>query len=289
MTMLRILPATLITLAVLAACNTTPRNHALLEEARSDYRAAQGNPQAVNLAGGELKQAGDALNEASAAWARRDEAEMVDHLAYLAKQRVAIAQEVAKQKTAELAVTQAETARDKVRLTARTNEAQTAQRDAQAAQEQADTARRQTADAQARTGQLQTQLQDLQAQQTQRGLVVTLGDVLFDTNNADLGAGGMRSVDRLVDFLVDHPKRKALVEGFTDSVGSEATNRELSGRRAAAVAQALVGRGIDRQRVATQGYGEAYPVAANDSASGRRSNRRVEIVISDDSGSIVPR
>lgn len=306
----RSLSMTVIAMATMAGCSTTPSPNARLDEARSNYRMAQDDPKTRDMAGAELRQASDALNKANDAWTRKESPAAVDHLAYLAKQRVLVAQEVARQKTAELAVTQADAARDKMRLEARTNEADTAQRSAEASQRQAEASQRQAAnaqrqaaasqgqadaamrqadDAQARTNELEAQLRDLNAKKTERGLVVTLGDVLFDTNQAQLKSGGVRSVEKLGVFLKQYPQRRALVEGFTDSVGSEGTNQDLSGRRADAVRAALMNLGVSGDRISTQGYGEAYPVAGNDSAGGRQMNRRVEIVLSAEDGSIAPR
>jgi outer membrane protein OmpA-like peptidoglycan-associated protein len=292
-----------VAVAALAGCNTVPPANATLDQARSEYRAAQATPATRDLASGELKQAGDALNLADAAWSRGDKPAEVDHLAYLAKQRVAVAQAVGTRKSAEAAVASAETARDKQRLAARTNEADAAQRDAQSAQRQAEASQRQSDaatqqaalaqqkanEAQSRNSQLEAQLKDLNAKKTDRGLVITIGDVLFDTNQAQLKTGGMRSVEKLGVFLRQYPQRKAMVEGFTDSVGSDSSNQALSARRADAVRLALVNMGVGGDRVATHGYGESYPMADNESASGRQLNRRVEIVLSDDSGNIVPR
>jgi outer membrane protein OmpA-like peptidoglycan-associated protein len=283
----------------------------MLEQARSDYRSAAANPQARDLAGGELKQAADALAKADEAWARKDAKPEVDHLAYLAKQRAAIAEETARQKGAELAVANGNAARDRARLAARTDEADDAHRSADAArqqsqeaqhqaalsQQQADAARAQAAtsqqqasEAQQRNSQLEAQLRDMNAKKTDRGMVVTIGDVLFDTDQARLKSGGMRNVEKLAGFFHKYPQRKALVEGFTDSTGSPGHNQELSGRRADAVRTALVGLGVAGDRISTHGYGEAYPVAGNDNSSGRQLNRRVEIVLSgDDSGVIAPR
>jgi outer membrane protein OmpA-like peptidoglycan-associated protein len=338
MTMHRFFPMTLIVLAVLAGCNTTPASNEWLTEARNDYRVAQDNPQTRDLASGEMKQAGDALNVANEAWKRNESTAEVNHLAYLAKQRIAIAQEMGKQKSAELAVTNAEAGRDKIRLAARTNEADMAQRNAQTAQRQSEASQRsaqtaqrqseesqrsaqtaqrqseesqrqsevskrqaeasglqaqasqqQASDAAARNSALEAQLKELNAKKTERGLVITIGDVLFDTNQAELKAGGLRSVEKLGSFLKQYPQRKALVEGFTDSVGSESSNEMLSGRRAVAVRRALIEQGVTGDRIATHGYGEAYPVASNDNPAGRQLNRRVEIVLSDDSGNISQR
>jgi outer membrane protein OmpA-like peptidoglycan-associated protein len=167
--------------------------------------------------------------------------------------------------------------------------AEGAQRQAMASQEAARASQMQTTEAQARNRALEAQVRELNAQPSDRGLVVTLGDVLFDTGRAQLRSGGERNVEKLVAFLKEYPDRKAMVEGFTDSVGSEGMNQALSERRAGAVRAAMVSQGIAADRIAMRGYGEAYPVAGNDNAGGRAQNRRVEIVLSDDSGRIAPR
>jgi outer membrane protein OmpA-like peptidoglycan-associated protein len=287
---------TLIALAVLAGCSTMPPSNAMLDQAHGDYRVAEADPKARDLAPAELKQASDALATADAAFARHDSPSDVDHLAYLAKQRVAIAEETGRQRSAEAAVASANASRDRIRLAARTDEADAAQRAAADAQRQAQAAQRvavvsqlQAVDAQARNAQLEAQLRDLNAKKTDRGMVVTIGDVLFDTDKSLLKPGGMRNVEKLAGFFKQYPQRTALVEGFTDSTGSEGHNQELSGQRADAVRAALVDMGVEGSRIATHGYGEAYPVAGNDSTSGRQLNRRVEIVLSDDSGVIAPR
>jgi outer membrane protein OmpA-like peptidoglycan-associated protein len=151
--------------------------------------------------------------------------------------------------------------------------ARAAQADAQAAQANAQAA-------QADAAKLQKQLAELEAKQTDRGLVLTLGDVLFDSGRAELKAGAFRTVDRLATFMRDHPERSLEVEGYTDSVGSDALNMTLSQRRADAVRAALLERGVEGSRITTSGLGKASPVASNDTAEGRQRNRRVEIVIS---------
>lgn len=282
MTEHRIFVMTLIALGPLASCSSPPPRNALLEQVRGDYQMAQGTPEVSELASGELKQASDALNLANEAAARGENSAEVDHLAYLAKQRIAIAREAGSQKAAERTVNNAEGARDKVRLSARTTEADMAHRSA-------DDARMDTRDAQARNLQLESQLQALNAKQTPRGIVITIGDVLFDTDRAELKAGGMRNMEKLVAFLKDNPQRKAMIEGFTDSSGNDSHNQALSERRADSVMNALVSMGIGSERLSTRGYGKGYPVAGNDSASGRQMNRRVEIILSDESGNISSR
>lgn len=120
---------------------------------------------------------------------------------------------------------------------------------------------------------------ELQVQQTDRGLVVTLGDILFDVDQAQLNPGGQLQVARLADVLQQMPERNVLIEGHTDSAGSDAYNDSLSQRRADAVEDLLIIQGIEPTRVVTRGYGERFPVATNDTAAGRQQNRRVEIVI----------
>ncbi|HVT38275.1 MAG TPA: OmpA family protein, partial [Gemmatimonadaceae bacterium] len=84
-------------------------------------------------------------------------------------------------------------------------------------------------------------------------------------------------------------QRKMMIEGFTDSTGSNSHNQELSEKRADSVRYALLGMGIATDRITSRGYGESYPAAGNDTVAGRQLNRRVEILISDDSGTITPR
>jgi outer membrane protein OmpA-like peptidoglycan-associated protein len=285
----RYLPAALLAAATLAGCSSMPEKNALLDEARNDYRAAQNNPQVTNLAPGELKQAGTALDKANAASIQKEDAAAVSHLAYLAKQRVAIAQETAKQKEAESVVSSAGAERSQIRLEARTAEVRQARQDAEESQRQSEISQQQTRDAQMRTGQLETQLEELNAKMTERGLVITLGDVLFDTNQAQLKPGGTRSLQKLAAFLKQYPQRTVQVEGHTDSTGNAAYNLGLSDRRASAVQSSLMGMGIGSDRITTRGYGQESPVAGNDTAAGRQQNRRVEIILSDESGKVSTR
>jgi outer membrane protein OmpA-like peptidoglycan-associated protein len=297
----------LITIAVMAlalgACGSVPAENPALQDAHAAYNAADSNPRVRDLAAGEMMQAKTALDRAD--HARQDGASLaeVEHLAYVAKQRVGIANEVADRKLADERAAQANADRDRIRLEARTREADQAKADANAAQaqavvaqSQAEAAQRQAqdaqaaaADVQARNTQLTILLQELHAKQTERGMVVTINDVLFDTNRAELKPGGMRSVEKLGALLKDDPSRRVQVEGFTDSTGSQATNDALSARRAESVRSALIGQGVPADRVSAKGMGESYPVASNDTAAGRQMNRRVEIVLQDANGPVAQR
>lgn len=289
-------PIILAIAALVGACSSGPGTTSLLDQTRSEYRVAQSNPNVANYASLEMKQAGDALAQANAAASGNDSAEKIDKLAYLARQKIALTQEVAKQKSAEAEVVSAGKQRDQIRLDQRTTEADQAKASAaqakvatQVAQGETADAQRKTQEAQARAAQLEAQLADLAAKKTERGMVITLGDVLFGTDLARLNVEGMRTAEKLANVLQKNPQRTVLIEGFTDSTGTAAHNQDLSERRATAVRGALQELGVARERVAIRGYGEAYPIAANDTAQNRQLNRRVEIVLSDDTGKISPR
>lgn len=296
-------PAVFASAILLAACSTVPTTTPTLDQARADFVAANNNPQVSSYAPLQFKEASDALDRANAAAAQKESLNDIDRLAYVAKQKIATAQEVARTKAAEANIADASRQRTEVRLEARTAEAERAKRDAaeaqaaaMAAQQQAATAQQQAAMAQdqtrmmaERTAKLEALLVELHATKTDRGMVVTIGDVLFATNEANLTPNGMSTLRKLADVMAQNPERTVLVEGFTDSTGSSSYNQNLSQRRANSVAMALAGMGVARERIAMKAYGEAFPVAANDTASNRQLNRRVEIVLSNDNAPIPPR
>lgn len=289
-------PALLAIAVLVAACSSLPTTTSLLDQTRADYVAAQSNPKVASYAQLEMQQAGAAMAQANAAAKDDDSAEKIDKLAYLAKQKIALTQEVAKQKAAEAEVASAGKERDQLRLDQRTNEANQAKMQAeqsklaeQVAQGETAEAQRKTQEAQAQAAKLEAQLAELAAKKTERGIIITLGDVLFGTDQARLTPDGMRTVQKLADVLQQNPQRTVLIEGFTDSTGAASYNQQLSERRATAVRSALSDLGVTRERIAIRGYGESYPVAANNTNQSRQLNRRVEIVLSDDSGKIAPR
>jgi outer membrane protein OmpA-like peptidoglycan-associated protein len=289
-------PILLAIAALVAACSSMPKTTSLLDQTRNDYLTAQSNPNVANYAPLEMKQAAEALEQANAAARDADSAAKIDKLAYIAKQKIALTQEVAKQKSAEASVASAGKERDQIRLDQRTNEANQAKISAdqsklaaQVAQGETAEAQRKTQEAQARAAQLEAQMADLAAKKTERGMVITLGDVLFGTDMARLNPDGMRTAQKLADVLQQNPQRTVLVEGFTDSTGAASHNQELSERRATAVRSALQELGVARERVAIRGYGQAHPVASNNTAQSRQLNRRVEIVLSDANGKVTPR
>ena len=294
-------PMVLISVAILAGC-ATPKNEALIV-AHSNYNNASISPRVTTQAALELKEASDALSKADQALNKGESTSTVNHLVYLANRKIEIAEETSRRKTAELAIANASNERNQVRLEARTAEADAAKQQVVIAQKQVavvqETVNQQAeqlaaANANAERDQQviadqEMQLKELNAKKTKRGLVITLGDVLFSTSKAQLNAGGNHSVQKLADFLSRHPKHRVLIEGHTDSTGSVRLNKKLSMRRANAVQLALIGMGINSERIVTHGYGKEFPVASNDTAADRQLNRRVEIILSDDNGTLSSR
>jgi len=305
--------------ALLVGCATTPPQDTEFDQAQAAYTSASNDPKVAQAAPKQLQKASAALDHSAALEKSGAPQADVDHYAYLTIQQVAIAQQLADADAAQAYIKQAGTQRDQMLLQASQQQTQQAQMrtqdakaqaqqsqmqaqdanaQAQQAQMQADSAnaeaqdaRMQTATATAQAEQSQQQNADLQqqlvalnAKQTNRGMVLTLSSVLFDTNKTDLKSGGAHSLDKLSQFMQDNPKRNVMVEGYTDSTGGADYNLGLSQRRADAVRSVLISDGIKPQRIATKGFGVEYPVASNDTTSGRQQNRRVEIVISDANG-----
>ena len=262
---------------LVSACASAPQRSEQLEQARAEVETLAQDPLASTAAGQELQAARGSLQQADAALADKRPLEEVNHLAYLAERNAEIGKARIQEAQSRQQIAQGEAERNRVLLEARTADAQRAQASAQTEAERAEAARQEALAA-------RQELADLQAQQTNRGMVLTLGDVLFDTGTATLKAGAGERIDRLAAFLNENANTRVMIEGHTDSRGSETYNEQLSRRRAQAVADALLTRGIPSSRFEIIGRGEEVPVASNDTDSGRQQNRRVEIVFSDQSG-----
>jgi outer membrane protein OmpA-like peptidoglycan-associated protein len=235
--------------ALLAACGTSNQANPALEQARNAFQGAAADPQVASNATLDLRNAEASLRRAEAAQADGD-TEEANHQAYITSQQVAVARENARYAQARSTVSNADTAR-----------------------------------AQARASSLEQQLAELQAKQTDRGMVVAVSDVLFATGQSELMPGAENELARLGQVLRDNPEQTIVVEGYTDSTGSSATNLRLSEARAEAVREALVRYGADPRRITIRGMGSANPVASNATAAGRQANRRVEVVLNEDTAS----
>ena len=257
-------------LFVLSACATPLTAPDGAETARSKLTQLQSNPQLANLAPVEIKEAEAAV---LAAEEPRTDTAYARHLVLIANTKVEIARARAQSRLYEDQRQALSQQSERARLDARTREVDRARADATVARGDADAARLESEE-------LQRQIAELNARETDRGLVVTLGDLLFATGRSELTGGAGANLNRLSTFLREYPDRTVYIEGHTDSVGSAESNYLLSQRRAESVRSYLVGQGIAPNRLTTAGLGQGSPVASNDTATGRQQNRRVEVIIS---------
>ena len=253
--------------AVLSACSAAPPRNESLETARTMIpqveKSARAGVAAADIAN--ARRSLDAANRLDASKANRPDVEYEAQNAILSAQ-IANEKILTVQANDEVAAGTAQ--RQTVLLQARDREVQQNAREADASQLRVDS--------------LEAQLADLKVKKTERGLVLTLGDVLFDTNQSTLKASAYGTLDRLAMALRENSGRKVTIEGHTDNVGSDATNQGLSERRAQSVQMALTQRGVARDQTSAIGKGENFPVASNEDANGRQSNRRVELIFTED-------
>ena len=298
--------AAVLPLAVMAGCASAEKEQAAkaqLERAQAAYRQAQADPNVQAYAQLRLADAQKAMQAAEQAKDLDD----IQQLGYLAEKKAQIAslagasrkaeqdaQQLSKEtsdvilqkRERELRAARSEAEAkgreaDQARAAAeaRLRDAEARARDAEQARSQVEAEAKARAAEQARSAALTKELSDLKAKQTDLGIVLTVGDVLFATGKAEVAAGGLRSIDKLAEFLKKNPNRNLLIEGHTDNTGNEDFNLKLSQQRADAVRDQLVSRGIAPERITTKGYGPKYPAVDNDSSAGRQQNRRVEVLV----------
>jgi outer membrane protein OmpA-like peptidoglycan-associated protein len=246
----------------LTSCATAPLSPEGSAAVRTKLTQLQNDPTLGSLAPVAIKEAESAVVVAEEPLA---DAALGAHRVYIADRKVDIAIAQASTRHAEDQQATIGEQRDRARLDARTREA--------------DAAHIAATDAAAQAAELQRQIDALQAEATDRGLVLTLGDVLFASGRAELKIGATNNLDKLVAFLNNYPNRSVVIEGHTDNQGSDDYNMGLSERRADSVKSYLMEQGISSQRLVASGKGETQPLADNESESGRQQNRRVEVII----------
>ncbi len=236
----------MVSVIALAGCASAPQDDAALAEARDRYQQLANQPAVQSGAPSVLLEAEDALQAAAEA----ENAGEREHQLYLANQRMAIAQAIGERTRLESRISQLSEERDRLQL-------QRAQR---------------------QTAELESELAALETRRTDRGLLVTLGDVFFDTARASVKSGAANTLDTLAQFMRNNPDQQVVIEGHTDARGPAQYNQQLSEQRAQSVKQSLVARGVESERIMTRGYGESRPIASNQTPGGQQLNRRVEIV-----------
>lgn len=286
------------------ACASVPLQNKALDKARSAYQTTKSTTDIETLAPVALYDAEIALEKAENV---TGDIQKLEHLAYIAEKKAQIAVLIAEGKSAEAEMARLSKSKDKIVLLSREKETTEAlakaekraleaelakkhsevmMQEAKEARFQADEARMKTEETLAQKQQIEKELAELQAKQTDRGAVITLGNILFELDKSALLPGGFMVIDKLSEFLKKHPSKELSIEGHTDSLGSDIYNMGLSQQRANSVFSALVQRGIESQRMTQKGHGEQYPVASNETKAGRQQNRRVEIIILNEAAAI---
>lgn len=259
-----------------------------LANAQASYARAKENPEVESNAQVAMMEAGRAIEAASKATA----VDEMDHLAYLAEKKTRIAVATAEEQVAERdkkalrqesdrLMTQGRAREQEAKMDARESklDARESNRDARKSGAEARLQTQKAEMAATENEKLQLEIAAMKGKMTDRGIVLTLGDVLFATGTANLSAGADDQIEKLATFMRKYPDRNVIIEGHTDSTGSEATNLNLSLKRANAVSNRLIAKGSERGRITTKGLGEVSPVASNDTVTGRVQNRRVEVIV----------
>lgn len=287
----------------ITACSSDPTK-LQATDARTRLDQLQADPQLASRAPAAIAEAVTAVRAAEDY--RKDDSHGA-HLAVIAGRKVDIASAQAHSHLLEDQRKALSEDRDRARLDARTQEANSARSDAKSARSDAALARndatqartatatalgaaavaRSDADAaradadQARdeTDDLQRLLAELNARPSERGMVVALGDVMFESGRSALRSGSAKNLAKLAAYLTANQDRSVWIEGHTDSVGSEASNQTLSQHRADSVRNYLIGQGANAGRLAASGKGEGSPIGDNATVAGREQNRRVEVII----------
>lgn len=276
----------------LVACASAPGEPSELLMARDTVQRMKSEPLAGQFEK-EAKRAESELATAERLFAQRRDMDVITHRAHLATQYARLVLTQADSARVQKEVEAADEKRQALLLEAREREAEQAQERAELNREAAQASQAEAEEAKAlakrqsmradqaerRAAELATALEELQAKETDRGTVLTLTDVLFESNESTLKPGAEKSLDALATYLGNDDSNSFLIEGHTDSQGEAEYNKALSAARASSVRDAMVQRGIDSSRIKAVGLGEAYPVAANSTEAGRQQNRRVEIVV----------
>lgn len=266
---------------VLAACSSTPERIESLETARTLVSQVEASPRA-GVAAGNVTEARKSLATANRLAEGSGDLKDIEFEASIATLNAQIANEKILAAQAREEIEKGTAERQAVLLQSREREAQRMAQQADARAAEAERRAQEAREANLRAQTLEQELADLKAKKTDRGIVLTLGDVLFETGKATLQPGAYPTIDRLASALKEVPSRTVLIEGHTDSVGSAEFNQQLSEHRAQSVQTALLERGVGSNQISVTGKGESTPVASNDNAGGRQQNRRVEMVFQED-------
>lgn len=243
-------PVQVVALAILlaaTACASGPEPVAALDRARAAVRTAEADPAVDRYARTELENAQDAFATADRSARRQLDPQVVEHWAYLAEQRAAIARETARLRRAEAEISTARPPR-------------------------AEPAAEPPAAPRAPSG-------SAEASAPTEAAALVLNDDQFIGDRFTLKPEAEAGLDRIARLLQADPSRVARIDGHSEDMDSRSRSIEFSGRRAEAVRAELVRRGIDPHRIAVRALGDSYPIASNDTQLGRQRNRRVDVYV----------
>ncbi|NVZ99967.1 OmpA family protein [Pseudomonas gingeri] len=251
--------------ASLYGCAGQQSSDAALQQASASFQKVKEDTNVLRIAPKDVIRAGESLARADRLSSYWGSSADVVHYAYLSERYSQIAREHTEQVLNQERAAKLELERQRLQLALRESKLLSVQQQGKWVEEQ---------------------INSLTSIQADRGLVMTLGDVLFDTGEAELQNSANRTVLKLVQFLQLNPRRVVRIEGYTDNTGDKDFNLQLSRDRAQSVADVLVDLGIDEKRIQVEGYGDQYPIDVNATERGRAQNRRVEIVFSDEKGQL---
>jgi outer membrane protein OmpA-like peptidoglycan-associated protein len=269
-------PVSLSLAVALAGCGSTlpPKE---LVDARAAYQTAAKGP-AATQGQAELHVAKQALDQAERSFSDEGDDPVTKDYAYIAIRKAQLAEASARMQIAQKDRDNAE--RDANNLTS--DQLRTAQKELSSTKHNLERTQEQLAAAEKKAAQAMADLQKIAAvKQESRGMVITLsGSVLFASNESTLLPAAMLKLNDVADALIKgNPDSNITVEGHTDSQGQRQYNMDLAKKRADAVRDQLVSRGVASDRIKSVGIGPDRPVADNKSAEGRANNRRVEIIV----------
>ena len=251
-------------LTLLCNCASAPKSYPSLEDAKISLEKTKSEPGISEVASVTLYEADEQIKSAESALNENDTAS-ADHHIYVATRKQQIAQELFLKHQQEQELINLKQQQLEIIAHAQRNDSTRATSE--------------TLKAQQRIQQLEHALGQYKAEETSRGTILVINDLLFNSGGANLKTPSQRRLDSLVQYLQGNSQREIIIEGHTDSIGNPETNKRLSLQRANTVKEYLISRAIESSRIETRGFGEEVPVATNTTNAGRSLNRRVEVVI----------
>jgi len=253
-----------ISIIFVCSCASAPKSYAPLEQTKAELENTKTQEGIKEVASVTLFEADEQIKNAESALSANNTG-AADHHIYLATRKQQIANELLLKKQNEQALAKLKHQQNEMIANARRRESKQAQA--------------QTQQAQKRIQELEQALGQYKAEETSRGTILVINDLLFNSGGATLQPQSQRRLEPLLQYLQGNPRREIIIEGHTDSLGNPEVNKKLSLQRADTVMEYLVSRGVDPRRIETRGFGEEIPVASNTTNAGRAQNRRVEVVI----------